>query len=130
MLLKIVLLGNYVVVNIWYVCKHVWYVCRGQLSNPEKQYYLFCLRLAQLLLPLAYRARFGERALLDTHCCACSVTPGFLGLWKLADTTLQYHSVHHRIIICCTCTIEDGSASEESGNEAKLVLMVFRCVDA
>ena len=39
--------------------------CRGQLSNPEKQY-LFCLVLALLLLPLAYRARFGERALLDT----------------------------------------------------------------
>ena len=39
--------------------------CRGQLSNSEKQY-LFCLVLALLLLPLAYRARFGERALLDT----------------------------------------------------------------
>ena len=36
-------------------------------SNPEKQY-LVCLLLAQLLLPLAYRARFGERTLLDTAC--------------------------------------------------------------
>ena len=42
--------------------------------------------------------------------CACSVTPGFLGLWKLADTTPQYHSVHHRIIVRCTRTIEDGGA--------------------
>ena len=42
--------------------------------------------------------------------CACSVTPGFLGLWKLADTTPQYHSVYHRIIVHCTRTIEDGGA--------------------
>ena len=42
---------------------------RVQLSDPEKQY-LFCLLLAQLLLPLAYRARFGERTLLDTACSA------------------------------------------------------------
>ena len=76
MLLKIALPGNHVVVSIQYVCRHeryvfsdVRYVCRGQLSNPEKQY-LFCLLLAQLLLPLAYRARFGERALLDTACSA------------------------------------------------------------
>ena len=63
--------GDHVVVSIRYVCRHVRhvfsdvrYVCRGQ---PEKQY-LFCLLLAQLLLPLAYEARFGERALLDTAC--------------------------------------------------------------
>ena len=42
--------------------------------------------------------------------CACSVTPGFLRLWKVADTTPQYHSIHHRIIVCCTCTIEDDGA--------------------
>ena len=59
--------------------------------------------------------------------CTCSVTPGFLGLWKLANTTPQYHSVYHCIIVRCTCTIEDG---EESGNEAKPVLMVFCHVDA
>ena len=58
MLLKIALPGNHVVVSIWYICSDV---CRGQLSNPEKQY-LFCL------LPLAYSARFGERALLDIAC--------------------------------------------------------------
>ena len=69
MLLKIALPGNHAVVSIRYVCRHARYVCRGQLSNPEKQY-LFCLLLAQLLLPLAYRARFGERALLDTACSA------------------------------------------------------------
>ena len=66
MLLKIALPDNHVVVSIRYVCSHARYVCRGQLRNPEKQ----CLLLAQLLLPLAYRARFGERALLDTACSA------------------------------------------------------------
>ena len=73
MLLKIVLPCSHVVVSIRYVCRHaryvcsdVRYVCRGQLSTPEKQYLL----LAQLLLPLGYRARFGERALLDTACSA------------------------------------------------------------
>ena len=83
MLLKIALPGNHVVVSIRYICRHVRYVCRyaryvcsdvrhvcrGQLSNPEEQY-LFRLLLAQLFLPLAYRARFDERALLDTACSA------------------------------------------------------------
>ena len=51
----------------------------------------------------------GVKSLVRTV-CACSVTPGFLGLWKLADTTPQYHSVYHRIIVRCTRTIEDGGA--------------------
>ena len=51
----------------------------------------------------------GVKSLVHTV-CACSVTPGFLGLWKLADTTPQYHSVYHRIIVCCTHTIDDGGA--------------------
>ena len=51
----------------------------------------------------------GVKSLVHTV-CACSVTPGFLGLWKLADTMPQYHSVYHRIIVCCTRTIEDGGA--------------------
>ena len=40
---RIALPGNYVIVNIRYICRHVWYVCsdvryvcKGQLSNPEK----------------------------------------------------------------------------------------------
>ena len=45
-------------------------------------------------------------------------------------TTSQYHSVHHCIIVCFTHTIEDGGASEECVNEAKLVLVTFRRVDA
>ena len=78
--------------SIRYVCRHarcvcsdVWYVCRGQLSNPEKQY-LFCLLLAQLLLPLAFRARFGERALLDTACSAA----------KARATVSQLSEMHDR----------------------------------
>ena len=70
----------------------------------------------------------GVESLVHTA-CTCSVTPGFLGLWKLVDTTSQYHSVYHRIIVRFTHTIEDGGA-EESVNEAKLVLIIFHHVDA
>ena len=68
----------------------------------------------------------GVKSLVHTV-CACS---GFLGLWKLAETTPQYHSVHHHIIVCFMRTIEDGAAFRRVWNEAKLVLMIFCHVDA
>ena len=53
--------------------------------------------------------------------CACSVTPGAV------DTTLQYHSIYHHIT---HIQLKMVLLSEESGNEAKPVLMVFSHVDA
>ena len=45
------------------------------------------------------------------------------------ESTPPYHSAHHCIVIHFTHTIEVGGTSEESGKEAKLVLMVFHHVD-
>ena len=78
----------------------------------------------------------GVESLVHTVCAcsvtlACSVTPGFLGLWKLADTTPQYCSVCIIILsFISRVQLKMVVLSEESGIEAKPVLMVFRHVDA
>ena len=68
----------------------------------------------------------GVKSLVHTV-CACSVTPGFMGLWKLADTMPQYHSIVLSFV--ARVQLKMVVLSEESGNEAKLVLMVFCHVD-